>query len=213
MRCLPYEKQNPHQNYLATQTTSANWHSNKAEKAAVCCTDWWRNMKGSLPSPIVWLFNQTQASVVGWHQYAWRSPVTTSPRFCVKRHSLSVFLCLSRCYPSVHRWALQKSGPLHLIYISLSKRKQRNSEEKSICCKISLCRLCFNLFLIFFFPNHMLRQQLFSPYQNKQSVWRLYELQLNDTQFFLSLHILTSFSWNSNIWEPVRSFWVASRFT
>lgn len=108
-------------------------------------------MKGSLPSPIVWLFNQTQASVVGWHQYAWRSPVTTSPRFRVKRHSLSVFLCLSRCYPSVHRWALQKSGPLHLIYISLSKRKQRNSEEKSICCKISLCRLCFNLFLIFFF--------------------------------------------------------------
>lgn len=55
--------------------------------------------------------------------------------FCVKRHSLSVFLCLSRCYPSVHQWTLQESGPLYLIFISLPKSKKRNP-QKSICCKI-----------------------------------------------------------------------------
>jgi len=50
--------------------------------------------------------------------------------FCVKWLSLSVFLCLSRCYPSVHQWTLQESGPLHLIFISLSKSKERNPQKK-----------------------------------------------------------------------------------
>ena len=54
-----WKKLQPTEIHLATQITSANWHSNKAEKAAVCCNDWWSNMKSSLPFPIVWLFNQT----------------------------------------------------------------------------------------------------------------------------------------------------------
>ncbi len=52
-------KTKPSENHLAIQTASANWHSNKAESCAVCCTDWWTNMKSSLPFPIVRLFNQT----------------------------------------------------------------------------------------------------------------------------------------------------------
>lgn len=54
--------------------------------------------------------------------------------FCVKRHSLSVFLCLSRCYPSVHQWTLQESGPLQFVFISLSKSWERNTQKDVVEC-------------------------------------------------------------------------------
>lgn len=65
---------------------------------------------------------------------------SVSPLFStsVWGNSLSVFLCLSRCYPSGHRWARQTSGPLHFVFINL--RVVKGDAQKRVCRGTSLHR-------------------------------------------------------------------------
>lgn len=162
--CLPREKTKPSEIHLATQTTSANWHSNKAERAAVCRPDWWTNMKSSLPFPIVWLFNQTQASEAGINMHG----ESLSP-FCfsVKRHSLSVFLCLSRWYPPVHQWMMLRVALCTEFSSVLSECRQKNPEGNLL--KEFTLVLVFSISFALFHPHT-------PPHTNKtekQLVWRI----------------------------------------
>lgn len=122
-------KTGPSENYLATQNTSANWHSNRAERAAVCCADWWTNMK------VACLFPLCDCSIK--HMPVWLAGINMhgdglSPLLCasMKWHSLSVFLCLSRCYLSIHQWTL--------LDWPAAPRFHQWREREETCCQISL---------------------------------------------------------------------------
>lgn len=97
--CLKYITQTS-ENRLATQTKAINWQSHKAERAAICGRDWWMNVLGTLPFPIVWLFHQNSpVELTGIDFHGNNLP----PLFSASAAMQSVcFFVLSRWYPFFH---------------------------------------------------------------------------------------------------------------
>lgn len=97
-------KTQPSEIHLATQATSANWHSNSARKAS------------SLPR---WLMDEHEKQPAFPHcvtiqsnlgQCGWLASICRD-HFPLLLCESAFFFCLPRCYPSAQWWALQTGGP------------------------------------------------------------------------------------------------------